>query len=180
MQEELIDVTDEQGNKTGEVRAKSQVHKLGLWHRTIFIYIMNSKGNLLLQQRALVKESSPGFWDAPVAGHISAGQTSIEAAKREALEELGLALLDSELEYFGVHREQSVQKGGAYVNNEFHDLYLVRKDLQIGDLKLQVEEVAQVRWVSLADLHKMVSEKDPTLLHHNQYALLFARLDLKQ
>lgn len=38
--EELIDILDEYGNKTGETVTRKQVHEKGLWHRTkIYTYI---------------------------------------------------------------------------------------------------------------------------------------------
>ena len=48
MKEELIDILDENGIKTGEVAPRSEVHKKGLWHRAIVVAIINEKNEILL------------------------------------------------------------------------------------------------------------------------------------
>ncbi len=44
--DELIDVLDENGIKTGEILPRSEVHKKGLWHRIIVIAIINEKNQI--------------------------------------------------------------------------------------------------------------------------------------
>eukprot|EP01119_Soliformovum_irregulare_P014431 TRINITY_DN3947_c0_g1_i2.p1 TRINITY_DN3947_c0_g1~~TRINITY_DN3947_c0_g1_i2.p1 ORF type:complete len:185 (+),score=48.17 TRINITY_DN3947_c0_g1_i2:17-571(+) len=75
--EEYLDVLDENGKFTGISHPRSQVHREGLWHRVVHVWIVNSKGQVLLQQRTLNKESWPGMWDISSAGHISAGEGSL-------------------------------------------------------------------------------------------------------
>ena len=50
--EELIDVLDENGIKTGEILPRSEVHRRGLWHKVILIAIVNEKNQVLMQQRS--------------------------------------------------------------------------------------------------------------------------------
>ena len=69
--EELLDVLDENGIKTGEVVPRSEVHKRGLWHRSIVVAIINEKNEILLQQRSMTKEKNAGMWDISAAGHIT-------------------------------------------------------------------------------------------------------------
>ena len=90
MMEEMIDVLDENGVKTGEVVTRKEVHKKGLWHRIIVVAIIDNNNQLLMQQRSYQKDTNPGKWDISVAGHVSAGQTSLEAAIREVEEEVGI------------------------------------------------------------------------------------------
>ena len=82
MSKELIDILDENGVKTGEVLERGEIHKSGLWHRAIAVAIINKKQEILLQQRSKSKEKNAGMWDISVAGHISAGQSSSDAALR--------------------------------------------------------------------------------------------------
>jgi isopentenyldiphosphate isomerase len=51
-------------------------------------------------------------------------------------------------------------KAGSFLENEFDEVYLVRRDIDISKLKLQKEEVAEVKWISAADLAKAVDEAD--------------------
>ena len=97
--EELIDVLNEDGTKTGKVVTRKEVHEKGLWHRIVVIAIIDKEGHILMQQRAKDKETNPGKWDVSVAGHVSAGQTSIEAAIREVKEEIGINLEEKDLQY---------------------------------------------------------------------------------
>lgn len=53
--EELIDVLDENGNKTGKILTREQIHKKGLCHRIVVIAIIDAKGNILMQQRSKTK-----------------------------------------------------------------------------------------------------------------------------
>lgn len=80
--EEMIDVLDENGIKTGEVLSRSEIHKRGLWHRLIVVAVINEKNEILMQQRSKNKEKNPNMWDISAAGHIGAGQTALSAAAR--------------------------------------------------------------------------------------------------
>jgi isopentenyldiphosphate isomerase len=143
--EEQLDVLDEQGEKTGEIQSYKEVHRVGLWHRTIHAWFLNSKGQLLLQKRSIKKQSNPGLWDISVAGHISAGQTSVEAAQRETEEEIGLMLPGSAYEYLFTVQGQGAEHNGTYINKEFQDVFLVRSNVVIEKLKIPSDEVEDAR-----------------------------------
>ena len=64
MAKELIDVLDENGMHTGEVLARDEIHKRGLWHRAIVVAIINENNEILLQQRSEKKEKNPVFQEA--------------------------------------------------------------------------------------------------------------------
>ena len=87
-QEELVDIIDENGNFI-RVVPKSQAHKEGLLHKTVISQLIDARGRW-----ALVKQSSDrqdaGQYVSPVGGHITSGETEIDALKREADEEVGL------------------------------------------------------------------------------------------
>lgn len=170
MTQELIDVLDADGNPTGIARGKREVHRDGDWHRCAHVWVATSDGRLLLQRRALAKESWPGLWDISVAGHISAGETAIDAAVREAREELGLHIDPADLTHLGTLR-YSVPLREHYVENEFHEVYLLRRDVDPDALTLDPLEVAEVALVAPADLERY--ERVP---HDDEYALLLAAL----
>lgn len=164
---ELIDVLDGDGAPTGLRKPKRSVHRDGDWHRAAHVWIALDDGRLLLQRRALVKDSWPGLWDISVAGHVSAGETAVEAVIREAHEELGLRIDPAELRFLGTLRYRCVLRDD-YVENELHDVYLLRRrDLDPGALVLDPEEVAEVALVPLEELARY--ERVP---HEEEYALL--------
>ncbi len=88
--EELFDVVDEQ-NQVVEQRPRAEVHRDKLIHRATHIFVFNSKGELFLQKRSQLKDSSPGKWDSSAAGHLDVGEPYEAAALRELEEELGIS-----------------------------------------------------------------------------------------
>ena len=68
---EYFDVLDENGNKTGETKLRSEVHRDGDWHRTVHIWVFNRQGEVLLQRRCATKDSYPNMLDISCAGHLS-------------------------------------------------------------------------------------------------------------
>ena len=98
MEHELIDYFDEKRNFKGVID-KAVAHKNGLWHRSVHVWIINSKNQILLQKRCAAKKFYPEFWDCSFAGHIGAGECSVVSAIREGEEELGLKLKESDLKY---------------------------------------------------------------------------------
>ncbi|MBW2182232.1 MAG: NUDIX domain-containing protein, partial [Deltaproteobacteria bacterium] len=67
---EYIDVISPDGNLTGVSKSRNEIHQEGIWHRSVHIWVLNDKEELLIQRRALEKESHPGLWDVSCAGHI--------------------------------------------------------------------------------------------------------------
>ena len=94
---EYFDVLDERGNKTGKIKKREDVHRDGDWHKSIHIWIVNDKNEVLLQKRSSNKDCYPNMWDISCAGHLTAGDTSISGALREIKEELGLDISLSQL-----------------------------------------------------------------------------------
>ena len=83
----LVDKTDHQ---IGEME-KQEAHIKGLLHRAFSIFIFNSKGDVLLQQRAFHKYHSGGLWTNTCCSHPRNGETTIQAANRRLMEEMGMS-----------------------------------------------------------------------------------------
>lgn len=174
--EEYIDIVDEHGNRTGEAKTKAEIHKNGHRHRTVHVWLLNENGQLLIQRRSSTV-IYPNLWDISSAGHISAGETPLQAAMRELREELGLIVAREDIGHLFVIRGiRNVLKNGTYINHEINDVYLVRiKGMPI--LKLQDEEVAEVKWVPWRELERIVESNDPAFVRHTEeYRKLFAEL----
>ena len=169
---ELIDIVDEQGSVTGEVIEKKSAHKLGKWHITAHVWIYNSKGELMLQRRSYNKDTFPGLWDISVAGHISAGESPAIGGVREVEEEIGLSINEADLEYLFVQKESHYHPDKDWYNNEFHYVYLCKFDGLIEDLKLQEEEVEELRFLCPDDLKLELANKETSKFyvgHPNYY-----------
>lgn len=175
--EEQLDILNERGEKTGEVRSYKETHRDGLWHRTVHAWFLNPKGQILLQKRSKYKEAHPGLWDISVAGHVSAGQTSVEAAKRETREEIGLTLPDSAYKYLFTVKSQNVLNNGTYINNEFQDAFLVRSDIEIPRLEIDSHEVEEVKWIDIEEFKRWISgEREAMVPHKEEYQRLLEYL----
>jgi isopentenyl-diphosphate Delta-isomerase len=71
------------------VMEKMEAHEKALLHRAFSVFIFNSKGEMLLQQRALSKYHSGGLWTNACCSHPQPGEKTIEAANRRLKEEMG-------------------------------------------------------------------------------------------
>lgn len=89
MTEELVILVDELDNEIG-TKEKLQAHKDANLHRAISVLIFNSKGEWLLQRRALSKYHSAGLWTNTCCSHPRPGEETLEAAKRRLMEEMGM------------------------------------------------------------------------------------------
>ena len=175
--QEYLDVLDDKGVQAGQTVSYEEAHEKGVMHRSVHIWFLNSNNELLLQKRSATKQAYPNHWDISASGHISTGQTSLEAAKAETEEELGLSLSDDAFEYLFSVEEHIVLNEGTYVNNEFQDVYLVRLDARVSDLTLQTSEVSGARWIGVDEFRLWTKGLGEKLVpHEEEYALLLQRL----
>ncbi|MCR4943320.1 MAG: NUDIX domain-containing protein [Clostridium sp.] len=160
---EMLDIVDENGNPTGKVKRRDEVHRDGDPHRTSHVWIVrdNEKGGLdvLLQKRSDNKDSHPGCLDISSAGHIKAGDDFLESALRELKEELGIEASPEELKEIGISRTKSenIFHGEIFKNNQISKVYKLKlNNLDIDKLKLQEEEVQGVLWMDLEECKEAV------------------------
>ena len=86
---EYVDVVD-QNDRPLMVMPLTEVHRQGLFHRSVMVLVFDSEGRLYLQKRGQNKSHYPGRFDLSATGHVQAGEARTEAAARELAEELGL------------------------------------------------------------------------------------------
>ncbi|MFQ5482644.1 MAG: NUDIX domain-containing protein [Nitrospinaceae bacterium] len=86
---ELFNVVDAEDRVLGQA-TRGEVHAKELLHRSVHILVFDFEGRLFLQERSAAKDENPGFWDTSAAGHVNAGETYLDCAHRELMEELGL------------------------------------------------------------------------------------------
>ncbi len=91
MDDEWFDLVDEAGIIVGQA-LRSECHgNPALLHPVAHVLVTHPDGRLLLQRRAETKDIQPGRWDTSVGGHFQPGETPEAAARREMVEELGVA-----------------------------------------------------------------------------------------
>ena len=150
--QEMLDIVDAEDKLIG-VRARGDVHSLGLMHRSVHILVFNSAGELFLQKRSQSKDSNPGLWDSSAAGHLEHGERYPDCATRELAEELGIDVVAPLESLFRL--PASPQTGMEHCN--------VYRCINDGPFQLQPEEIDEGRWEAIARMDKRVAGHDPTL-----------------
>ncbi len=177
---EYFDVLNEQGQKTGEIVERSEAHRKGICHRVVQVWIVNSQNELLLQKRSKTKDWMPDMWHVSMGGHMESGEDGLAAIVREFEEELQFdirAHID-ELKFLHTFKEVSVTQNGAFIDNEFYDVYLFKCDVDLGALKLQEDEVQAVRYMKYGDFRRAIMDRRPDFVYHEVgHPLLLQCLD---
>lgn len=88
MAKENVILVNENDEQIG-LMEKIEAHEKALLHRAFSVFILNDKGELMLQQRALHKYHSPGLWTNTCCSHQREGESNITAGKRRLQEEMG-------------------------------------------------------------------------------------------
>ena len=143
---ELVDLYDENRVPLGRVAERHAKKAPGEYRMVVHVCIFNGLGQMLLQQRSPEKTIWPELWDVSIGGGVDAGETSRQGAVREVGEELGY-----DLDLIGLRPAVTVNFEGG-----FDDFFVVTRDLDLGDLRLQKEEVSDVRWATLEETLAML------------------------
>ena len=95
MEEQFLDeqvvLVDEKDAEIG-LMPKQEAHEKGLLHRAFSVFIFNTRGEILLQQRASSKYHSPGLWSNSCCSHPREGEQVSAAAVRRLKEESTLRI----------------------------------------------------------------------------------------
>ena len=160
---EKIDILDEQGLRTGDVLSRKEVHADGKIHRAVHLYLFDTNKQILIQKRSLNSDHYPGFWSISLTAHVNAGETSGQALRRELEEELGIHSKWVHLEFLFSYRRDATL-GPDYVDRQIHDVFAGILKQKSPILRLQREEVAEVRFVSFSDFLNMVKDENNSLV----------------
>lgn len=151
--DDMIVYCDEQGTPTGTSPKLAAHDSETRRHLAFSVFIFNSKGELLLQQRALTKKTWPGVWSNSCCGHVMLHETVEAAAKRRLKYELGVTgvKLDIVLPDFRYRAEKD-----GVVENEICPVLVGGFD---GTPRPNPDEVNDIRWVDWNDF--VVEVADP-------------------
>ena len=93
MEEVILVNTD---NEVLGYMEKMEAHEKGLLHRAFSIFIFNTKGEILLQKRAISKYHSGGLWTNTCCSHPRKNESFLDAANRRLSEEMGMSCVLNE------------------------------------------------------------------------------------
>jgi isopentenyl-diphosphate Delta-isomerase len=176
---EMVAVVSPSGIPTGAIVSRNEAHSKGLWHSTVHIWIRNRAGELLLQKRSATKESHPGLWDISCAGHVSAGDSSRDAAVRELREELGISINSSKLTKLFSLPQRYENCSNCYYDNEIVDVYLCSVPVEREEIVVDRDEVSDVAYYPVNELkNKMIEDPGGFVPHEEEYRRLFEEMSL--
>ena len=151
MEEQVVLVTPE--DTILGLMNKQEAHVAGLLHRAFSVFIFNEKGEMLLQKRAAAKYHSPNQWTNAVCSHPRMHETYQEAAERRLLEELNI---QTPLNY-KFHFIYKADVGGGLWEHELDHVFVGQWDSTLM-ITPNTEEVAEVRFISMANLEKEIQQ----------------------
>ena len=141
---EKVILVNEEDKEIGTI-SKKEAHKQGLLHRAVSAFVFDTKGRLLLQQRAIDKYHSNGLWSNTACTHPRPNESNIDAINRRLKEEMGIdanltkkndfiykALLDNDL-----------------IEHEFDHVFFGVSD-QVPEIN--TSEVSDFKYISYLDL----------------------------
>ena len=129
---------------------KMEAHLTPHLHRAFSIFIFNSKGELLMQQRALSKYHSPGLWTNTCCSHPRVGETLEEATSRRLMEEMGMRCEMHEV-YTFIYK---APVGQGLIEHEFDHVFIGQSD----DIPcINTEDVASGKYMNLDNLSKDIA-----------------------
>ncbi len=153
---ELWDLYDKDRNLTGKTHERGTWIEDGYYHLVVHVWIKNKEGKFLISRRDKKREAYPLFLECP-GGSVLKGETSLDGAIRETLEEVGLDL--SNIPGKIIHTER---------REYFHDIFdawLFSYDGEVDLSKATTNEVCEVMWMTLDDIKKSLDKGEfvPTL-----------------
>jgi isopentenyl-diphosphate delta-isomerase len=150
MKEEKVILVDQNDKQIGTM-PKMEAHKKALLHRAFSVFVMNEKGETMLQQRAADKYHSPSLWTNTCCSHQRVGESNIEAGKRRLQEEMGFVTELDEL--FSFIYKAPFDNG--LTEHEFDHVMIGRFN---GEPKINPAEVADFIWIKPEDVRTDIEE----------------------
>jgi len=148
--EEKIILVDENDKEIG-LGEKLKVHQEGKLHRCFSLFVFNSKGELMLQQRARSKYHSGGLWTNTCCSHPRKGERTEEAVHRRLREEMGFDCNVKEI--FSFIYKAKLDHG--LWEHEFDHVYVGKFDSKP---RINSEEADDWKWIALSDLEKDIAK----------------------
>lgn len=145
---ELIDVLNDKREKIGKICDRNSLND-GEYRLSVHIWIINKNNEILLQKRSEKLKKYPGMW-GNTGGAVKKDENSFGAIRREVKEELGLT----------IEKEKTIFIATFKRCNDFVDVWPLKDDIKIEDIKLQKDEVCDVKFVNIDLFNKMYNSGD--------------------
>jgi isopentenyl-diphosphate delta-isomerase len=151
MEEKVVLVNE--NNEVLGLMPKMEAHEKGLLHRAISILLYNSKGEMLIQQRAKTKYHWPLIWSNAVCSHPRENEDFQDAAQRRLKEELNITCSLKEVYRF-IYKAKDEQTG--LIEHEYDVVYKGQFD---GEIPFNPNEIESIRWIALDSLSQDIEDQ---------------------
>jgi isopentenyldiphosphate isomerase len=132
-------------------------------------------GKIIFQHRAKDKDTYPDLLDATVGGHVEPGESYLDAAVKETMEETGFKLNPADLHELKKLRTRSEDKVTGMINNTFRMQYLYIFRGKISDLHIEKGKAVGFEAYSIEELQKM-NDADKSKFIPVNYSTLISEL----
>ena len=144
---ECFDVLSKTRQKLNYIKYRDERLKSNEYNQGSELWILNN-GKLLITKRSM-KKSHPGKWETP-GGCSQKSETSIDTIIREVKEEIGIFLSEENLELIGTQ----------LYKKQFVDVFKTNETINSSNIKLQLEEVSEFRFVTKEEFIKMIKNNE--------------------
>jgi isopentenyl-diphosphate delta-isomerase len=159
MLEENVILVNQNDEQIG-LMPKLEAHEKAVLHRAFSVFVLNSKNEIMLQQRAHQKYHSPLLWTNTCCSHQREGETNIQAGTRRLFEEMGFKTELKELFHF-------IYKAPFDNGLTEHELDHVMIGYYDEVPKINLEEVEDWKWM------KIDAVKEDMEVHPGLYTVWF-------
>ena len=143
---ELVDIYNDKHEKLNYTKGRKELEE-GEYRLSCFVWIINNKDEILIQQRLATAKKCPNMWET-ASGGATAGDDALTGAMRELEEELGIKANKKNLRFIGSFARI----------NDFVEVFLLKSNVKIEKLKLQEDEVQAAKWVKIEEFEKIIEE----------------------
>lgn len=163
---ELWDLFDKERKPLGRTHVRGIPLAKGEYHLVVFVWVFNSHGQVLMTKRSPEKQSYPNLWEH-TGGSVLAGESSMQAIRRELFEETGIRAEAEELTLV-----DSYSRVGS-----FCDIYFLHKDIPVSELTMQPGETCDAKWVTRSQLEEMIERGEVAKPDVQRYHQLSEKLE---
>lgn len=144
---EYNDIYDSERNRTGRLHRRGASWKPGEYGLVVCVWVYDGEGNFLLTRRAKGK-SYAGTWENS-GGAAWAGETSLQAIRRELHEETGILAEETDFELFDTATDR----------HTFYDFYCLKCNVTLDQVVLLPGETDGVQWAGYDRIYRMIRER---------------------
>lgn len=161
-QTEIVDIVDDENVVIGKI-SEADLYKCPNNHRIVHVLIFNDNGEMALQLRSRTDDYLPLHWTTVVGGHVQAGETPEQAAKREMREEIGVDIPFEKL--FETAYELPQVPGMKKFLTVFRATYN-------GPFSPNLKDIERVEFFSQEKIRQMINNQEKV---HQEFAYIFFR-----